>query len=138
MSEPDLNPESSPRRSAAWLWGLAGDVVLVLVFAAAGRASHEREISVVGVLETAWPFLAALVAGWLVLRGWAAPAATLRTGVPLWAITVTGGMALRALSGSGVSLPFVIVAAATLLLFLVGWRLVAALVVRSRSRRAAG
>ena len=137
MSESEPHPAPSPRRPAAWLWAFAGDVLLVLVFATIGRASHERGISVTGVLETAWPFLAALIAGWLVLRAWAAPAATLRTGLPLWTITVAGGMALRALSGSGVALPFILVAAATLLLLLVGWRLAAGLVVRGRSRRAA-
>ncbi len=119
----------------AWLWVFAGDAILVLVFATIGRASHERGLSVLGVLETAWPFLAALVVGWIALRAWSAPMAVIRTGLPLWGITVAGGMALRALSGAGVALPFVIVAAATLLLLLVVWRLVAGLVARSRSRR---
>ena len=44
-----------------------------------------------------------------------------------------GGMILRALSGQGVQVAFVIVAASVLLLLLVGWRLVAALVARRRS-----
>lgn len=118
--------------SAAFTAGI--DVVLVLIFATIGRASHERGLSALGILETAWPFLAAWGIGWLALRAWRAPDAVLRTGVPLWIITVAGGMLLRAVTGAGTALPFVIVATLTLLLLLVGSRLVAALI---RSRRAA-
>ncbi|MDR6865531.1 hypothetical protein J2Y69_000113 [Microbacterium resistens] len=128
---------SSGRPSLSWPWAVGADVVLVLVFAAIGRASHERGLSVLGVLETAWPFLVALAAGWLVLRAWAAPAALLRTGLPLWAITVAGGMALRAVSGAGIAVPFIIVAAVTLLVFLLGWRAIVVLVARSRAGRLA-
>ena len=32
------------------------DLLVVLLFAAAGRASHELSGNVLGVLETAWPF----------------------------------------------------------------------------------
>lgn len=118
--------------SAAFMAGI--DVVLVLIFATIGRASHERGLSVLGILETAWPFLVAWGIGWLALRAWRAPDAVLRTGVPLWIITVAGGMLLRAVTGAGTALPFIIVATLTLLLLLVGSRLVATLI---RSRRAA-
>lgn len=118
--------------SAAFMAGI--DVVLVLIFATIGRASHERGLSVLGILETAWPFLVAWGIGWLALRAWRAPDAVLRTGVPLWIITVAGGMLLRALTGAGTALPFIIVATLTLLLLLVGSRLVATLI---RNRRAA-
>lgn len=118
--------------SAAFMAGI--DVVLVLIFATIGRASHERGLSILGVLETAWPFLVAWGIGWLALRAWRAPDAVLRTGVPLWIITVAGGMLLRALTGAGTALPFIIVATLTLLLLLVGSRLVATLI---RNRRAA-
>lgn len=110
------------------------DVVLILIFATIGRASHERGLSVLGILETAWPFLVAWGIGWGALRAWRAPDAALRTGVPLWLITVAGGMLLRAVTGAGTALPFIIVATLTLLLLLVGSRLVATLI---RSRRAA-
>lgn len=124
---------SAPTR---WLSAAGIDVVLVLVFAAIGRASHERGLTPLGVVETAWPFLAGLALGWLVLMAWRAPRAVLRTGLPLAAIAVAGGMLLRLATGAGTALPFVVVATATLLLFLVGWRLIAALIAR-RSRRGA-
>jgi hypothetical protein len=112
------------------------DALLVLAFAAIGRASHESSVpggSGLGLLTTAWPFLAALAVGWIVSTAWRAPSAPLRTGVPVWAVTVVGGMLLRAASGQGTALPFIAVATLTLLALLVGWRLVAAGVRRSRT-----
>ncbi|MGC5189115.1 DUF3054 domain-containing protein, partial [Escherichia coli] len=59
------------------------------------------------------------------------------TGLPVWAVTLVAGMLLRTLSGQGVAVAFVIVAGITLLLFLVGWRAIAALVARLRVSRSA-
>lgn len=109
------------------------DAVLVVVFAATGRATHDGDVWS-GLAVTAWPFLAALVVGWLVTRAWRAPSAPVRVGIGVWLTTVAGGMLLRALSGQGTAIAFVIVATATLFAALVGWRFVAALVRRSRTR----
>lgn len=132
---PSVEAPRSPRawRAAA---ALAADAVLVLAFAAAGRASHDSGVlgeGGLGLLTTAWPFATALVLGWLVSLAWRAPLSPLRTGVPVWVVTVAGGMLLRAVSGQGTALPFVVVATLTLLATLVGWRLVGAVVRRSRS-----
>lgn len=113
------------------------DVVLVVVFAAIGRATHDGDVLGPlgsGLATTAWPFLVALGLGWLIARAWRAPLAPVRTGLIVWAVTVVIGMVLRAVSGQGVAVAFVIVASITLALFLVGWRAVAQLV--SRRRRA--
>lgn len=118
------------------LLAAVADAVLVVVFAAIGRASHDEDV-LRGLLVTAWPFLAALAVAWTVCLGWRAPLAPWRTGIPVWAITVAGGMALRAVSHQGVVLPFVIVASVVIFVFLVGWRLVARLIARLVSRRAA-
>ncbi|GAA1465042.1 DUF3054 domain-containing protein [Microbacterium thalassium] len=117
------------------LASFAADLVLVVVFAAIGRASHDEPV-LSGLWTTSWPFLVGLAAGWLVTLAWRAPAAPVRTGLGVWAVTVIGGMLLRAASGQGVAVAFVVVASITLLVFLVGWRVVAALVAR-RSRTAA-
>lgn len=109
---------------AAWLV-LVLDIVLVAVFAAIGRATHDGGVLGawgLGLATTAWPFVAALLLGWLVSRAWRAPLAPLRTGVPVWLVTVVGGLLLRALSGQGTAVPFIVVATLTLLLLLVGWR----------------
>ena len=115
---------------------VALDAVLVVVFAATGRASHAENV-LAGLWQTSWPFLAALAVGWAATLAWRAPLAPLRTGLGVWGVTVAGGMLLRWASGQGVQLAFVIVAASVLLVMLVGWRGIAALVrvVRAALRR---
>ena len=44
------------------------DLLLVLVFAIIGRATHEGGLSFVGSFVTAWPFLVAALFGWAVLN----------------------------------------------------------------------
>lgn len=115
------------------------DAVLVLVFAAIGRASHAEDPA--GFLLTAWPFLVALLLGHAAAfllparprRPW-----TLPWGGVVWAVTVVGGMLLRLLSGDTAELPFIIVATLVLGAFLLGWRGLTALVRRSRGRREPG
>ena len=109
------------------------DVVLVIAFAAIGRASHDSDVWA-GLWQTAWPFLAGLALGWLVTLAWRAPLAPVRTGLGVWAVTVVGGMLLRAVSGQGTALPFIVVASVTLLIALVGWRVIATVVRRARRR----
>lgn len=122
------------RRTAAVLPALAADVVLVVVFAVIGRASHQEGLELAGIAWTAWPFLAGLAVGWLVTLAWRAPLKPVRTGLGLWVATVAVGMLLRLASGQGVQFAFVVVASIVLLLFLVGWRAVAALVRRARTQ----
>ena len=113
---------------------LTADAVLVLVFVLIGRASHD-ENPVLGALTTYWPFLVALGAGWIASLGWRAPLSIVRTGLPVWAITVALGMVLRVVADQGVQLSFVIVTSIVLAVFLLGWRAIAALVLRRRTRR---
>lgn len=118
----------------AVLGALTLDVACVVLFAATGRASHEEQAFGVGLWQTAWPFLVGVALGWLVTRGWRAPSAPLRTGLGVWVLALVGGMLLRAASGQGTALPFIVVAAVVLFVLLVGWRVVAR-GIRSRARR---
>lgn len=129
MSDVRRRPDANVRIAIA----LGIDVFLVLVFAAIGRASHGEELS--GLLVTAWPFLGGLALGWLVTLAWRAPAAPVRTGLGVWVVTVAGGMLLRAATGQGTAIAFIVVATVTLLVLLVGWRAVAAVVSRRRRGR---
>jgi hypothetical protein len=126
---------SAGRRRQSAGAALSLDIVLVVAFAAIGRASHDSDVWA-GLWQTAWPFLVGLGLGWLVTLAWRAPMAPVRTGLGVWAVTVVGGMLLRALTGQGIAVAFIVVAAVTLLVALVGWRVVAAVVRRARSRRA--
>lgn len=110
------------------------DVVLVLIFAAIGRASHDENPA--GFLLTAWPFLIALLVGHALaalLPGRPRRPWSLLWGAVVWIVTVGGGMLIRVLSGDTAELPFIIVATLVLGVFLVGWRAIAALVRRRRS-----
>lgn len=125
----------SSRRWASVGAALLADAVLVIGFAAVGRASHDSDVWS-GLVGTAGPFLLALAAGWLASRAWRDPVAPLRTGVVVWAVTLIGGLAVRALTGQGVALPFMLVAAGTLFVVLVGWRALARGVTARRRRPA--
>lgn len=126
------SPAPAPITTAAWV---ATDVVLILVFAASGRRTHEHGMSVAGVLETAWPFLLAYALAALLLRIWRLPAALLPTGMVLWLGTVTGGLVLRASTGAGVALSFQVVTLLVLGVFLLLPRAVVAVLQRGRNRR---
>ncbi|CAN5129247.1 MAG: DUF3054 domain-containing protein [Nocardioides sp.] len=105
------------------------DVVLVLIFAATGRASHDEAV-LSGLARTAWPFLAGLALGWVAARAWASPRQILPTAVIIWSCTVAVGMVLRAASGQGTAFSFVVVATIVLGVFLLGWRAIAAAAAR--------
>lgn len=118
------------------LLALVADLVLVVLFAALGLATHGAPLAVSTVLLVAWPFAVGTLLGHLAVRSWNAPLRLWPHGVMVWAITLAGGMALRSLLGMGTQLAFVLTTAIILALLLLGWRLVAALL--GRRRRAGG
>ena len=113
--------------------GVLADVCCVLAFVIIGRGQHHDGVTVAGVASTAWPFLAGLAAGVLAGRSWRQPFALWPSAVVVWACTVAVGQALRAISGQGTDLAFILVSAAFLGLFLFGWRVVVQLTARSFS-----
>ncbi|WP_105566280.1 DUF3054 domain-containing protein [Microbacterium halophytorum] len=113
------------------------DAVLVVAFAAIGMVQHHGGFDAAGLAVVAWPFLVALVAGWAVSLAWRAPWGPVRVGLPVWAVTVVGGLLLRAATGGGTATAFVIVTAVTLLVLLVGWRLIALPIRAARRSRTA-
>jgi DUF3054 family protein len=98
------------------------DVVCVVVFCTIGRRSHAEGITVAGVLETAWPFLAGTAVGWVTLRGWRRPTTLAPTGLLIWLCTVVIGMLLRKATSQGTALSFVVVASLVTAILLLGWR----------------
>ncbi|WP_067571965.1 DUF3054 domain-containing protein [Nocardia acidivorans] len=117
------------------------DAVLVIVFCAIGRRSHDEAV-LAGMLRTVWPFGVGLLLGWVIAAAVAArraggdaarraggdaaqrfdARAVWPTGVIVWLSTLIGGMLLRVVSGQGTALSFIIVAATALAVFLLGWR----------------
>ena len=117
------------------LWALVADVIGIIVFVAIGRRNHDEGVAPTGVIETAAPFLIALLIGWLIARAWNEPLTT-RTGTIIWVTTVVVGMVLRRFAfDRGTATPFVIVASVATLVLLVGWRVVAQWIVGRRTER---
>jgi hypothetical protein len=118
---------SRSRRVRRALIALVADIVCVIVFAGIGRRSHAEGLTVAGIAQTAWPFLAGTAVGWLLIGGWRRPFTVIPTGVTVWVCTVVGGMLLRKATSAGVSTSFVVVASVSTAVLLLGWRSAAAL-----------
>jgi hypothetical protein len=115
-----MTPDSAARsRPAA---ALLADVACVLLFATVGRRSHAEGITIAGVAETAWPFLAGTAVGWLAIRGWRRPTTLAPTGLVVWVCTVAIGMSLRKATSAGTAVSFVVVASLVTAILLLGWR----------------
>ncbi|MEU7630230.1 DUF3054 domain-containing protein [Nocardia sp. NPDC049220] len=113
---------------------LIADALLVILFCAIGRRSHDEAIFA-GLLRTLWPFAIGLALGWAVaavsvgrIFGEIGRGARFDgtspwpSGIVIWLCTLVGGMVLRVVSGQGTAFSFVLVASTVLALFLVGWR----------------
>jgi hypothetical protein len=117
------------------LLAVGADAAAVLLFVVLGRGSHDEGNGIGAVLNVAAPFLIGLAVGWL-----ASPTARRRpvavsTGVQVWLATAVIGVLLRWFAWDrGTALSFIVVAAAFLGFFIVGWRVV--LVAASRPRSA--
>jgi Protein of unknown function (DUF3054) len=109
------------------LTALFADAVCVIVFCTIGRRSHAEGLTVAGIAQTAWPFLAGTGVGWLLIGGWRRPFTIIPVGVVVWVCTVVVGMVLRKATSAGVSTSFVVVASVSTAVLLLGWRAAAAL-----------
>ena len=118
---------SRSRRVRRALTALFADAVCVIVFCTIGRRSHAEGLTVTGIAQTAWPFLAGTGVGWLLIGGWRRPFTVIPVGVVVWVCTVVVGMVLRKQTSAGVSTSFVVVASLSTAVLLLGWRGAAAL-----------
>ena len=119
--------DNTSRRVRRALIALFADTVCVIVFCTIGRRSHAEGLTVAGIAQTAWPFLAGTGVGWLLIGGWRRPFTVIPTGVVVWVCTVVVGMVLRKATSAGVSTSFVVVASVSTAVLLLGWRAAAAL-----------
>lgn len=128
---PNSQTVASPSKTASVIVVAVIDVLLVCLFLFLGRRSHDAPPSLEGYLSSLWPFLLALALGWIITNATAHPL-RISTGVGISLTTIAAGMTVRALSGQGIHISFVLVASGVLLVFLVGWRIIAHAVNRSR------
>lgn len=110
------------------------DTVLVLVFVLIGRRNHEESSALLGIAQTAWPFLVGLAVGWAVVAR-RQPLLVVPEGLLVWLSTVVVGMLLRFVSGQGIAFSFVVVTLVVLGVFLLGWRALVPVLSRQRSSR---
>lgn len=110
---------------------LVADLVCVVLFALAGRGAHGEGTGPAAVALTAWPFLVGCLVTWAAIRAWRGPL-RVRTGLVLMVGTVLLGHLLRVVTGGTTHWSFILVSVIALTVLLVGWRLVAGLVVRRR------
>lgn len=124
-------------------WAVAVDLVLVVVFAMIGRASHAEALSLGGIAATAWPFLVGCLVGWGIVwallrssrlwgRSW------VLEGVVVWVASAAGGLLLRVVTGGTAAVAFIMVATVTLGVLLLGWRVIDRLLQRRRTGSARG
>ena len=115
--------------------GLAAalDVIAILVFVGVGRSSHADGVTLAGMVSTSWPFLVGAAVGWTACSGWRHPLRVVPTGLCAWIGAVALGMALRVIAGQGTALSFTFVATGFLGATLIGWRLLGALLARTKS-----
>ena len=131
MTGPSGSPGPTPKarsRTAPAIHAVAVvlDVAVLVAFVLGGASAHEREL--VDYARIAWPFALALVAIHLTLPVRRDPVALWPAGGLVFLAVTVGGLALRGLTGGGMSMPFPLIAAGLLLAGLVGWRLVAAVI----------
>jgi len=118
-----------------WFWVL--DTLVVVSFVVIGRDSHGFTDDLGATLEVALPFLLALSVGIGITMAWMDPTTWLG-GLVIAAVTVIGGLALRKyVFHDGTASTFVWLTAGWMTAWMVGWRLVAALITRSVHRRGA-
>ena len=102
---------------------VAIDTAVGLVCVGIGRTVHAHELNFAGLVSTAWPFLAGMAAGWLVVTRRRHVGTSLWDGVTVAVSTVGLGMVLRVISGQGTAVAFVLVAFGFLGAAMLGWRL---------------
>jgi hypothetical protein len=123
--------------AAGWLPAVLADLVCVLVFAAAGKTSHESGESAWVVLAIVWPYALSVATAHACLN--LAGRRTGRTwpeGVLVLAVTVVLGTMLRVVSGRGIAATFLLVTVLFLALTMLGWRSGVRLVAGRRDSRA--
>ncbi|KAB3519991.1 DUF3054 family protein [Corynebacterium sp. zg254] len=112
------------------------DILAILLFALLARIAHntpEMPLSVLGWLETSWPFLCGTLLGWgvLVLIRRSPDAQRFLPGAVVWVFSVATGLTLWGVRhGAFPHWSFIVVATVMSGLLLFGWRGIAGVVAR--------
>src|SRR5512141_2485452 len=118
----DSRPVSLTSRRNGWPIAVAADLLVVIVFATVGRSNHHESTGIHGVWHTAWPFALGTALALALTAYTRSDPLTLRAGIRVWLWTLVIGMVVRAATGAGTALAFVIVATLVLAALFLGWR----------------
>ncbi|GAA4288906.1 DUF3054 domain-containing protein [Georgenia daeguensis] len=130
----DTAPEPIVPGATNPLKWFALDLACVVVFTIIGMAMHGSPVG--EFLLTVWPFVLGLAIAWALPGVRSLPLLLWPTGVIVWAVTTVVGLALRAITGGGVSGAFPVVTAAVLAVLILGWRGVLEIKERRHERQA--
>ena len=112
------------RRVQPWL-ATALDLLVLVVFVAVGRRSHDEGSGLASFLRIWWPFAVGLGVATAITRMWRGPLEW-RRAIVAWLLTVAVGMALRiAIQDREFKPSFVIVTTLFVGAGMLGWRAVA-------------
>ncbi len=98
------------------------DLVVVVVFVAIGRHTHDRHSSFNDFLRILWPFALSVLLASLVVRRTMKAKTAVAQGAVIAIVTTAVAMALRVLSGQGTAIAFIIVSLVFLGAAMIGWR----------------
>ncbi|NHZ70201.1 MAG: DUF3054 family protein [Proteobacteria bacterium] len=116
-----------------WFWVL--DATVVMSFVIIGRDSHGFVTDWSETMRVAAPFLIALAIGIIVMRAWLKPLQIV-TGLGIAAITVVLGLMIRHfVFDAGIAQTFMILTTGWMFAWMVGWRLVAGLIIKFAANR---
>lgn len=119
---------------------LIADLIAIAVFALLARMAHQTDempLNFMGWLSTLWPFALGVLVAWIItVSAKRAGEKLWPAGVYTWVITVVIGLVIWGFRNA--SIPhwsFIIVATVMSGILLLGWRLVARVVLRRRDRQ---
>ncbi|MFC7405126.1 DUF3054 domain-containing protein [Georgenia alba] len=119
MTEDPQAPAVPPAAGRPLRW-FGVDLLAVVVFTVLGMVMHGTPAG--DVIVVIWPFVVGLALAWAIPAVRAMPLLIWPTGVVVWASTTIVGLALRGLTGGGVTGAFPVITALVLAVLLIGWR----------------
>lgn len=130
-----MNSDPTPASRSTVAWLLVIDSVMIILFAILGIASHDGDLDLLSIGRVALPFLLPYLVLAILIKPTRLIHNIFPTGVALWLATVVMGPVFRALFfGDTSALPFVLVTAGVLAVFLLGRRSISTLVTQRPQR----
>ena len=132
------NSVPATNKLSSLMYGFIGDMASILAFALLARVAHSDrlDVSFVGWMQTAWPFLTGVLVAWIIMHftQWE-PTKVSPSGLMVWLSAVVIGLGLWGFTHGHVPhWSFMIVAGSTSAAFLLGWRAIVKLVIRNKSK----